>query len=350
MESEALVLFQQNTRGTGTRRFKVYRVTEFEPVDEFADRFRTYLDRNRFSEEVHKPHWLEADGPLTERTLAKIGEGFRQFSTFHLFAVTASEFQPFVAVPTAVDVIPALAEGVRLRVYDADDCDADDVPATDATPTLTIDGESFERPLSGPADEDGLLSLWHLFALQSATRLADDPSRGDDVGESDEPTALIPDGDSVIRIDLRSRDAVRRLPSHGLFVNYDAEAVPGDSLDAALTRVLKETATHRYRYASHLWAVRGGETEPTIAEDPDGYADERTAARGEFFYDVVDAFGRGVAPFSSGEYGGLLRAETTTRTDTFSLSERFDVDREDVVDELADATADYDPEYDRTAR
>lgn len=350
MESEALVLFQQTTRGTGTRRFKVYRVTEFEPVDEFADRFRTYLRRNRFPQEVHKPHWLDADRPLTEGTLAEIGEGFRQFSTFHLFAVTPRDFQPFVAVPTAVDVIPALSEGVRLRVYDAADCDDDHVPDPDASPTLTIDGDSFERPLSGPAGEEGLLSLWHLFALQSVTRLADDPGRGDEAGDPDEPTALVPDGDSVIRIDLRDRAAVRRLPSEGVFVNYGADAIPADSLDGALTRVLKESAVHRYRYARHLWAVRGGEREPSLAEDPDGYGDELTAARGEFFYDLVDGFGKAVAPFSSGEYGGLVRADTTTRTDTFSLSGRFEVDRDDVVGALADADPEYDPEFDKTAR
>lgn len=350
MESEALVLFQQTTRGTGSRRFKVYRTTEFLPVSRLDDRFETYLRRNRFPQEVHTPHWLETAGPLMEATLAKVGARFRQFTTYHLFAVTNRALHPFLAVPVAVDVLPALSGGVRLRLYDRDDCDEAGVPHPDAEATVTFDSDSYDLPLSGPVGEGGAMESLHLLALRAANRLAEDPSRGVAVGDDSEPTAVVPDGDRVIRVDLLSPGPLRRLASDGLFVNYGHEAVPGDDLDRRLGGVLRQTARARYQYARHLWRVRQGEADGTIAEDPDDYREEVEAARAHLFADVLDEFGDAVAPFSSGVYGGAIREDTATRADTFSLGGSLDVGHDDVVRTLDRADADYDPEYDLSLR
>ncbi|MFB6243811.1 MAG: hypothetical protein ABEH80_06905 [Halobaculum sp.] len=350
MESEALILFQQTTRGTGTRRFKVYRITEFEPVQRLVGRFQKYLRRNRFPEEVHTPHWLETEGPLMESTLAKVGARFRQFSTLYLFAVTNRQFQPFVAVPLEVDVIPALAKSVRLRLYDADSCDDDGVPRPDAEPTAAVDRDSFEPPLTGAVGEGGPLELFHLFALQSATRLARNPRRGVELGDPDVPTALVSHGDHVLRVDLHSGKPLKRLSSHGLFVNYSEESIPGETHDDRLNAVLQHSAAIRYRYARHMWAVRKRTADGTMADDPDTYREELEAARAHFFMELVDEFGTAIAPFSSGVYGGALRDEADTRADTFSLGGRIDFDHDSVVSTLDDADPNYDPEYDRTRR
>lgn len=350
MESEALMLFQQTTRGTGSRRFKVYRTTEFLPVGRLHERFEKYLRRNRFPQEVHTPHWLETAGPLMEATLGKMGERFRQFTTYHLFAVTNRELHPFLAVPVAVDVLPALSAAVRLRIYDATDCDDDGVPRADADPVVTFDADSYEPSLSGPLEEGGAMESLHLLALRAANRLAEDPSRGVAVGDDDEPTAVVPDGDRVIRVDLLAPGPLRRLAGDGLFVNYGHEAVPGDDLDRQMGGVIRRTARARYDYARHLWAVRKGNADEPIADDPDDYREEVEAARAHFFADVLDAFGNAVAPFSSGVYGGALREDTATRTDTFSAGGTVDFDHDDVVQTLDDADADYDPEYDPTLR
>lgn len=350
MESDALILFQQTTRGKGSRRFKVYRITDFEPVDDLLERFETYLQRNRFPQEVHTPHWLDTEGPLMQGTLSEIGSQFRQFSTFHMFAVTNRNVQPFVAVPMEVDILPALSKSLRARLYDRDDCGDDLVPHSDAEPTLTIDESTFDRPLSGPAGEDGLLEWWHLFALQSATRLADDPSLSADPDDASGPTTLIEDGDNVIRIDLRSKKRLKRLSSDGLFVNYGADDVEGDSYEERLTRVLRQSAVGRYRYARHMWAVRDGDAATTMAEDPDTYSDELEATRAHYFMDLVDAFGGAIAPFSSGVFGGAVRKETATRADTFDLGGSLDFDHETIVNTLDEVDADYDPEYDLSLR
>jgi hypothetical protein len=350
MESEALILFQQTTRGKGSRRFKVYRITDFEPVDNLMKRFEKYLRRNRFPQEVHIPHWLETKGPMMEGTLSDIGRQFRHFTTFHLFAVTNRNLIPFVAVPMEVDVIPALADAVRVRIYDADDCDENHVPHSDADPKLTIDDGTFEHPLSGPASADGLLEWYHLFALQSAMRLATDPSNSDDVGKDSVPTKLIRDGDSVIRVDLRSRKPLKRLSSDGLFVNYGADEVPGDSYDDRLTNVLRESASIRYRYARHMWAIRNRKTDERMADDPDSYKEELEASRARFFFDLVDTFDGSIAPFSSGVYGGALRKETATRADTFTLGGNLDFEEEMIATTLDNTDADYDPEFDLSRR
>lgn len=347
MESEALICFQQTTRGTGTRRFKVYRTTAFQPVSRLARRFETYLRRNRFSEEVHVPHWLETEGPLTSGTLATVGEQFRQFTTYHLLAVTDRDFHPFLVVPVAVDVVPALSKAVTVRIYDADDCE-EGLPAADADPIATLDADSYAPPLTGAVGADGAMETLHVRILRAATRLAAGHDDGVGVGDPEVPTAVVPDGDHVARIDLHETAPLRRVSQHGLFVNYGHEAVSGENLDERRARVLRATATSRYRYARHLWAVRNRTTRQTFADDPDSYREEVEATRARFFADVADSFGAAVAPFSSGVYGGAIREDTATRADTFALNGRLEIDAETVGTTLDAADADYDPEYDHT--
>jgi hypothetical protein len=349
MESEALICFQQTTRGTGTRRFKVYRTTAFQPVSRLASRFAKYLRRNRFPEEVHVPHWLETEGPLTSGTLATVGEQFRQFTTYHLLAVTDRDFHPFLVVPVAVDVVPVLSKAVTVRIYDADDCEAG-VPADDAEPTATLDADSYAPPLTGAVGADGPMKTLHVRILRAATRLAAGHDDGVAVGDPAVPTAVVPDGDHVARIDLQETAPLQRVSQHGLFVNYGHEAVSGENLDERRARVLRTTATSRYRYARHLWAVRNRTTQQTFADDPDSYREEVEATRAQFFADVVDSFGAAVAPFSSGVYGGAIREDTATRADTFALNGRLEIDAETVGATLDAADADYDPEYDHTVR
>jgi hypothetical protein len=348
MESEALLCFQQTTRGTGTRRFKVYRTTAFQPVSRLASRFEKYLRRNRFPEEVHVPHWLETEGPLTSGTLATVGEQFRQFTTYHLLAVTDRDLHPFLAVPVAVDVVPALSKAVTVRIYDAADC-ADGLPTADADPIATLDEDSYDAPLTGAVGEGGPMASLHVRILRAATRLAAGHDSGVAVGDPDVPTAVVPDGDHVARIDLRDTTPLRRVSNHGVFVNYGHEAVPGEDLDDRRRRVLRETAASRYRYARHLWAIRNRTTRQTFADDPESYRDEVEATRAQFFADVIDSFGAAVAPFSSGVYGGAIREDTATRADTFALNGRLEIDAETIGATLDAADADYDPEYDHTA-
>jgi|GEM_PF-2558228 len=348
MEPEALVCFRQTTRGTGTRRFKVYRTTAFRPVSRLADRFEKYLRRNRFPEAVHVPHWLETEGPLTSGTLATVGEQFRQFTTYHLLAVTDRDLHPFLAVPVAVDVLPALSKAVTVRIYAAADCDDNGLPAADADPVATLDTDSYESPLTGAVGEDGPMETLHVRILRAATRLAAGHDSGVAVGDPEVPTAVVPDGDHVARIDLRETAPLQRVSQHGVFVNYDHEAVPGEGLDDRRARVLRTTATSRYRYARHLWAVRNRTTQQTFADDPDSYREEVEATRAQFFADVIDSFGEAVAPFSSGVYGGAVREDTATRADTFALNGRLEIDAETVGATLDAADADYDPEYDHS--
>lgn len=360
-----MVLFQQTTRSRGSRRFKAYRITEFEPVGELLDRFDTYLRRNRFPQAVERPYWLDGEGPVFEGTLAEFGDQFQPFAAFHTFVVTARAVHPFVVVPAAVDVVPVLAEGIEVAVSDHEDAVGN--------PVEVIDENAYRRPLSGVAGADGLLEWWHLFGLRAGRELARR------AGDEERPTTRTTYGDRVVEVRLTNRRAFRRLSSAGVFVNYGADALGVDtdgaddadgatgtrSVDdpkraedrswsadpsARLTRILRETATARYEYARHLWAVRGGEAGPRYADDPEAYAEERDAAAAHFLYDLIEAYDTALAPFSTGAYGAVLREETATRADTFDLSGRLDFDRADAASRVADVDPSYDPEYDHARR
>lgn len=340
MASDALVAFQQTTRSRGSRRFKMYRVADTGTTDEFMRRFEKYLRRNRFPQEVKRPHWLETEGPVFEGTLAKFGEQLNPLSTFQVFVVTSRSVEPFLTVPMSVDVVPVLARGVTVELYDAADCSAG-TPDETASPLAAIDEDSFGWPLQGPVAEDGPLTDWHTVLLQAGRELA----RSNDDG----PTH-VDRGDYVFRVALAARKPFRRLAGDGVFVNYGHEDTPDGSYADRVERIHRETARARYGYASHLWGVRAGEQPPAYGNDPEDYGEEREGTAAHFLMDLLEAYGRAVAPFSAAKFGGLLREDTATRADTFSLNRDPRFDREDVARELSRADPAYDPEYDHSVR
>ncbi len=343
MASDAPVAFQQTTRSRGSRRFKLYRVTDVGDIDELLKRFERYLRRNRFPQEVKRPHWLDTTGPVFEGTLSKLGEKFNPMSTFNVLVVTPKSVEPFLAVPMSVDVIPVLAAGLSVAVYNAADC-SDATPEPGTTPVASIEKASFDRPLDDVVAGGGPMERWHPFVLQAGRELARTADN-----DTEQTTHLVR-GDRVLAVELRARRPFGRLTGDGVFVNYDHEPTTDEPYSTRVERVHRQTARARYRYARHLWGLRNGDRPPEFANDPDNYAEERDATTAHFLMDVLDAYGRAVAPFSAGAYGGLLREDTATRADTFSLNRDPRFDREDVVNEVSRADPAYDPEYDHSVR
>jgi len=346
MDSDALVCFQQVRRGSGERWFKLYRVALDSP-DSFVDRMGTYVRRTHFDDAVTAPHWFDTgDGPVTEGRLAELGEKLVPFSSFDLFVVTHGTVQPFLAVPMAVDVVPVLAGAVRTREYRAADCDTDGAeptltPAPGAEPARTVDADTLAAPLSGEAAEGGRLEWFHLFSLRAAYRLLVGPRTGVVDTDGEHPTMRVPDGDSVLCVDLLDAARLKRLDRDVVFLDHTADD-PDRSPAEALTRALRETGRLRYRYASHLWHVRNDETDERFAsaarnEAEPPYEEELAATRAAFLEALSDRYGSALAPFSGGAHGAALRWETGTRADTFALNEepRFAHDAvADVVDRL----------------
>ncbi|WP_435146448.1 hypothetical protein [Halobaculum sp. P14] len=330
MDSDALVCFQQNRRGGGDRRFKVYRVDVDASVDEFVGRLDDYVARETFRDGVTPPHWLDTDSAVMDARLADIGDKLVPFAGFHLFVVTRDGVRPFLAVPLAVDVIPALADGIRTREYAADDCDPETLaPAADATPTRTVDADAFGWPLTGDAAADGLLEWWHLFALRAGFRLLVGPRTGVVDTDGDAPTMRVRHGGDVVCVDVLDKTPLQRLCRDVVYLNYRVSDVAGAdaSLDDRVTDGLRRTARLRYRHARHLWAVRHGEHDDWLV-DVDGrsaadrtLADERKTARARLFADLESTYGAALAPFSAGSYGAALRQATATRADTYELNE-----------------------------
>ncbi|MFC7070944.1 hypothetical protein [Halobaculum lipolyticum] len=331
MESDALVCFQQTRRGAGERSYKVYRVGVDSP-DEFADRMGEYVRRTHFDGAVTPPHWFDtAGGPAMKCRLAELGETLVPFSTFDVYVVTHKRVCPLLAVPMAVDIVPVLADAVRTREYPAADCDTDGddpslAPAPEATPTRVVDADSFAAPLRDEAAPGGRIEWFHLFALQAAYRLAVGPRTGVVDTDGEHPTMRVRDGDGVLCLDLLDVGALKRLHRDLLFVDYTPPEESDRSLDEALTLALRETARLRYRYASHLWHVRHGETDRRFATSARNkaepqYADELATTRGEYLEALCDEYGESLTPFSGGVAGAALRWETGTRVDTFSLNE-----------------------------
>lgn len=344
MASDALVAFQQTTRSRGSRRFKLYRASEFDSIETLLDRFDRYLRRNRFPREVTRPHWLDTEGAVFEGTLSKFGEKFNPLSTFNVLVVTSRSVEPFLAVPMSMDVVPVVANGLRVTVYDATDC-PDATPEPDATPLASVNEASFDWPLDGPVGAEGPIERWHTFLLQAGRKLARTNTDGDGA-----PTRHVACGDRVLSVELRARRPFGRLAGDGVFVNYGHEAAPDGDFDDRVARIHRQTAQARYRYARHLWGLRHGERPPEFANDPDDYAEEREGTAAHFLMDMLGTYGQAVAPFSADVYGGLLRKDTATRADTFSLNRDPRFERDEVVRELSDADPAYDPEYDHSLR
>jgi hypothetical protein len=331
MDSDALVCFQQTRRGTGERWYKVYRVGVDSP-DSFVERMGEYVRRTHFDGPVTVPHWFDtADGPEVKCRLAELGEKLVPFSTPDVFVVTHKGVRPLLAVPMAIEIVPVLAKGIRTREHDAGDCDTGGenptlAPAADATPTRVVDADVFDPPLSGAAASRGRIEWFHLFALQAAYRLAVGPRTGVVETGGDHPTMRVRDGNGVLCLDLLDTAALKRIDRDLLFLEYAPDDDGDRSLDEALTLALRDTARLRWRYASHLWHVRHGETDERFAStarnkaEPE-YTDELAATRGEFLEVLSDEYGASLTPFSTGVAGAALRYETGTRADTFSLTE-----------------------------
>jgi len=331
MESDALVCFQQTRRGTGERWYKMYRVGVDSP-DDFVDRMGEYVRRTHFDGPVTAPHWFDtAGGPEKKCRLAELGETLVPFSTPDVFVVTHKGVRPLLVVPMAIEIVPVLAGGLRTREYAASDCDTDGsdptlAPASDATPKRVLDADAFEPPLSGEAADGGRIEWFHLFALQAAYRLAVGPRTGVVDTDGEHPTMRVRDGDGVLCLDLLDTGALKRIDRDLLFLDYAPPEDAERSLEESLTVALRDTARLRWRYASHLWHVRHGETDERFASiarnkaEPE-YADELAATRGEFLEALADEYGASLTPFSTGVAGAALRHETGTRADTFSLTE-----------------------------
>ncbi|MFC6787103.1 hypothetical protein ACFQFH_14815 [Halobaculum halobium] len=331
MESDALVCFQQTRRGTGERWYKVYRVGVDSP-DGFADRMGEYVRRTHFDGPVTAPHWFDtSNGPTMKCRLAELGENLVPFSTPDVYVVTHKQVRPLLVVPMAIEIVPVLAAGLRTREYDAADCDTDGddpslAPDADATPTRVVDADSFDPPLSGEASAGGRIEWFHLFALQAAYRLAVGPRTGVVETGGDHPTMRVRDGDGVLCLDLLDTGALKRIDRDLLFLDYAPDEDAERSLDESLTLALRDTARLRWRYASHLWHVRHGETDERFAStarnkaEPE-YADELAATRGDFLEALSAEYSDSLTPFSTGVAGAALRYETGTRADTFSLTE-----------------------------
>ncbi|SHH67933.1 hypothetical protein [Halobaculum gomorrense] len=358
MDSDALVCFQQTRRGTGERWYKVYRVGVDSP-DGFVDRMGEYVRQTHFDGPVTAPHWFDTGGgPAMQCRLAELGEKLVPFSTADVFVVTHRTVRPLLAVPMAVDIVPVLAEGIRTREYAGADCDTDGddpslAPAPDATPTRVVDADAFDPPLSGAAASGGRIEWFHLFALQAAYRLAVGPRTGVVETGGDHPTMRVRDGDGVLCLDLLDTGALKRIDRDLLFLDYALDADAGGdadrSVDESLTLALRDTARLRWRYASHLWHVRHGETDERFAsiarnKTEPTYADERAAARGAFLDALCEAYGASLAPFSTGVAGAALRWETGTRADTFSLNEAPSFTHDSVAEVMDRVDPGYVPE------
>lgn len=354
MDSDALVCFQQTRRGTGERWYKVYRVG-VDSHDGFADRMGEYVRRTHFDGPVTAPHWFDtADGPTMKCRLAELGEKLVPFSTTDVFVVTHRGVRPLLAVPMAIEIVPVLAEGIRTREYDASDCDTDGsdptlAPDPDATPTRVVDADAFDPPLSGEAASGGRIEWFHLFALRAAYRLAVGPRTGVVEMDGDRPTMRVRDGDGVLCLDLLDTGALKRIDRDLLFLDYAPDEEADRSLDEALTLALRETARLRWRYASHLWHVRHGETDRRFAsvarnETEPTYADERAATRGEFLEALCAEYGASLTPFSGGVAGAALRFETGTRADTFSLNEEPSFTHDSAAEVMGRVDPSYVPE------
>lgn len=354
MDSDALVCFQQTRRGTGERWYKVYRVGVDSP-DGFAERMGEYVRRTHFDGPVTAPHWFDtAGGPAMKCRLAELGEKIVPFSTSDVFVVTHKEVRPLLAVPMAVDIVPALAVGIRTREYAGSDCDIDGddptlAPATAATPTRVADADVFDPPLSGAAAPGGRIEWFHLFALQAAYRLAVGPRTGVVETGGDHSTMRVRDGDGVLCLDLLDTATLKRIDRDLLFLEYAPDDDGGRSLDEALTLALRDTARLRWRYASHLWHVRHGETDRRLAsiarnKTEPKYADERAATRGKFLEALCEEYGTSLAPFSTGVAGAALRWETGTRADTFTLNEAPSFTHDSAADVMDRVDPGYVPE------
>lgn len=372
MDPDALVCFQQTRRGAGERRFKVYRV-DVPSLDALVARAGEYVRRTHFDGPVTAPHWLDTgDGPVMEARLAELGGKLVPFATFDVVVVTHKAVEPFLAVPMAVDLVPALSAAVRVREYRAADCDADGADATlaprpDAEPLRTVDADTFAAPLSGEAGGGGRMEWFHLVALRAAYRLLVGPrtgvvdyvergstssrTRSGDTG-GDHPTMRVRDGEGVLCVDLLDPGPLKRLDRDALFLNYAPAAErsgDGGEVERALAAALRETGRLRYRHARHLWHVRRGETDERFAqaarnESEPAYADERAATRGVFLEALAERYGTALAPFSGGRYGAALRWETGTRPDTFSLTEAPTFTHDAAADVAARVDPDYVPE------
>ncbi|WP_313696221.1 hypothetical protein [Halorarum halobium] len=366
MGTAAAVLFQQNSRRTATRVFKGYRLADVEATDRLVERLERYLTSQRFTETVDAPHWLDTGTPIGEATLPEFGSRLDAFDTFLLVAVTDRAVETFVGVPLAVDVLPALAEGIRVREYGAADR-ADGRPRPDATPARTFDADTFGPPLTGAAAEGGLLEWWHLFALQAGTRLRETPADDRETGPDGVATLRVAHGDGLVCVDLLDPDVLDALAREAVYVNVGslgehaadggagagsspAEGATADaSLEEKLTGTLRTTATRRYRYARHLWAVRHGGDE-RLGDSNATLAEERETAQAHMLADLDSRCGEALGPFSGGSFGALLRAETATRPDTFALNTTPDLDRDTVASDLAGIDPDYNPEHDPMLR
>lgn len=381
MDTDALVCLQQTRRGAGERWFKVYRVDVPSP-DDFVERMERYVRRTHFDGAVTAPHWFDTgDGPVMKARLAELGEKLVPFATVGVFVATHRAVEPFLAVPMAVDLVPALADAVRVREYRAADCDTDGntdgdtdggvgadaggtgatlAPAPDATPVRTVDAGTFEAPLAGEAGEGGRTEWFHLVTLRAAYRLLVGPrtgvvdrvthsSAGSRTGSGDAGgghlTMRVRDGGGVLCVDLLDSAPLKRLNRDVLFLGYapaDERTGDGGEVDGALTAALHDTGRLRYRHARHLWHVRHGHTDERFAtaarnEAEPPYGDERAATRAAFLEALCERYGAALAPFSGGSYGAALRWTTGTRSDTFSLNEppTFDHDPAvEVVDRL----------------
>ncbi|MFC7097585.1 hypothetical protein [Halobaculum marinum] len=354
MDSDALVCFQQTRRGAGERSYKVYRVDVDSP-DRFVDRMDEYVRRTHFDGPVTAPHWFDiAGGPEMQCRLAELGENLVPFATTDVYVVTHKGVRPLLGVPMAVDIVPVLADAIRTREYRGADCDTDGedatlAPAADASPTRVVDSEAFAAPLSGDAAPGGRTEWFHLFALRAAYRLAVGPRTGVVDTSGDHPTMRVRDGDGVLCLDLLDTGALKRINRDVLFLDYLPAEESGHSLDEALTLALRDSARLRYRYASHLWHVRHGETDrrfATVARNKaePQYADERAATRGEFLEALAAEFGSSLTPFSGGVAGAALRWETGTRADTFSLNEEPTFTHDTAADVMAQVDPGYVPE------
>ncbi|MFC7136055.1 hypothetical protein [Halobaculum litoreum] len=354
MDSDALVCFQQTRRGTGERWYKVYRVGVDSP-DRFVDRLDEYVRRTHFDGPVTPPHWFDtADGPVLKCRLAELGEKLVPFSTAEVFVVAHKSVESFLAVPMAVDLVPVLADAVRTREYRGADCDLAGeeptlAPAPDATPTRVLDGDAFAAPLSGEAATGGRVEWFHLFALRAAYRLAAGPRTGVVDTDGDHPTMRVRDGDGVLCVDLLDTGALKRIHRDLVFLDFAPGEESARSVDEALTLALRDTARLRWRYASHLWHVRHGETDRRFAavarnKSEPQYADERAATRGEFLEALCAEYGASLAPFSGGVSGAALRWETGTRADTFLLNEEPAFAHDSAADVMDRVDPSYVPE------